>query len=209
MRCVSVPILILQIRGRAYGTRTCTLLLPLFLNSAERKGSSCAWRPALAVEENWPSAATVGRVGSVQSGLGGKGRGREARAAHLAVSAAGDSGMEEIYAKFVSQKINKTRWRPVPAGSLQTAETFATGSWDNEVPPTPGPGSPRLLPPSRNRAPASRARILSPFRSCRRPPSPRVPIWASVALSPPESPTVFLSLDSRCVRIGPVPSPLF
>lgn len=40
--------------------------------------------------------------------------------------------MEEIYAKFVSQKISKTRWRPVPSGSLQTTETFATGSWDNE-----------------------------------------------------------------------------
>uniref|UniRef100_A0A8C9A4A4 Nucleoporin 43 n=1 Tax=Prolemur simus TaxID=1328070 RepID=A0A8C9A4A4_PROSS len=40
--------------------------------------------------------------------------------------------MEEIYAKFVSQKISKTRWRPVPPGSLQTAETFVTGSWDNE-----------------------------------------------------------------------------
>lgn len=42
--------------------------------------------------------------------------------------------MEEIYAKFVSQKISKTRWRPVPSGSLQTTEIFATGSWDNEVP---------------------------------------------------------------------------
>ncbi|EPY80639.1 nucleoporin Nup43 [Camelus ferus] len=41
--------------------------------------------------------------------------------------------MEEIYAKFVSQKISKTRWRPLPPGSLQTAETFATGSWDNEL----------------------------------------------------------------------------
>uniref|UniRef100_A0A8C0RIR8 Nucleoporin 43 n=2 Tax=Canis lupus familiaris TaxID=9615 RepID=A0A8C0RIR8_CANLF len=40
--------------------------------------------------------------------------------------------MEDIYAKFVSQKISKTRWRPVPAGSLQTADTFAAGSWDNE-----------------------------------------------------------------------------
>uniref|UniRef100_A0A2K5DRY4 Nucleoporin 43 n=1 Tax=Aotus nancymaae TaxID=37293 RepID=A0A2K5DRY4_AOTNA len=40
--------------------------------------------------------------------------------------------MEEIYAKFVSQKISKTRWQPLPPGSLQTAETFATGSWDNE-----------------------------------------------------------------------------
>lgn len=41
-------------------------------------------------------------------------------------------GMEEIDAKFVSQKIHKTRWRPLPPGSLQTVETFATGSWDNE-----------------------------------------------------------------------------
>lgn len=32
----------------------------------------------------------------------------------------------------MSQKISKTRWRPVPSGSLQTTETFATGSWDNE-----------------------------------------------------------------------------
>uniref|UniRef100_A0A286XH74 Uncharacterized protein n=1 Tax=Cavia porcellus TaxID=10141 RepID=A0A286XH74_CAVPO len=40
--------------------------------------------------------------------------------------------MESICAKFVSQKISKTRWRPLPAGSLQTTETFATGSWDNE-----------------------------------------------------------------------------
>uniref|UniRef100_A0A7N4NZB6 Nucleoporin 43 n=1 Tax=Sarcophilus harrisii TaxID=9305 RepID=A0A7N4NZB6_SARHA len=40
--------------------------------------------------------------------------------------------MEEIFAKFVSQKISKTRWRPVPPGSLQPAETFVTGSWDNE-----------------------------------------------------------------------------
>lgn len=65
----------------------------------------------------------------------------------------GDFGMEEIYAKFVSQKISKTRWRPVPSGSLQTAETFATGSWDNEVAhprarelPSPfsGPRVPRL-----------------------------------------------------------------
>ncbi|XP_006891704.1 PREDICTED: nucleoporin Nup43-like [Elephantulus edwardii] len=40
--------------------------------------------------------------------------------------------MKDIYAKFVSQKISKTRWRPLPSGSLQTAEIFATGSWDNE-----------------------------------------------------------------------------
>ena len=62
--------------------------------------------------------------------------------------------MEEIYAKFVSQKISKTRWRPLPPGSLQTAETFATGSWDNEVPLRPA-WSPCYLLPSRNRAPVS------------------------------------------------------
>ncbi|XP_049645349.1 nucleoporin Nup43 [Suncus etruscus] len=40
--------------------------------------------------------------------------------------------MDDLSAKFVAQKIGKARWRPLPPGSLQTAETFATGSWDNE-----------------------------------------------------------------------------
>ncbi|MEE6511815.1 hypothetical protein FKM82_018620 [Ascaphus truei] len=40
--------------------------------------------------------------------------------------------MEDKYAKFVSQKISKTRWRPVSASSLQQPDVFATGSWDNE-----------------------------------------------------------------------------
>uniref|UniRef100_A0A6I8NSL2 Nucleoporin 43 n=1 Tax=Ornithorhynchus anatinus TaxID=9258 RepID=A0A6I8NSL2_ORNAN len=40
--------------------------------------------------------------------------------------------MEPLYAKFVSQKISKARWRPPPAGTLHPADTFATGSWDNE-----------------------------------------------------------------------------
>uniref|UniRef100_A0A8C8SG56 Nucleoporin 43 n=1 Tax=Pelusios castaneus TaxID=367368 RepID=A0A8C8SG56_9SAUR len=40
--------------------------------------------------------------------------------------------MEDFSAKFVSQKISKTRWRPVPAAALQPPELFATGSWDNE-----------------------------------------------------------------------------
>lgn len=71
--------------------------------------------------------------------------------------------MEEIYAKFVSQKISKTRWRPVPPGSLQTADTFAAGSWDNEVPPLLG--EKLLLPPfSWNRAaggPRASSRLLA------------------------------------------------
>ncbi|XP_074846497.1 nucleoporin Nup43 isoform X1 [Carettochelys insculpta] len=40
--------------------------------------------------------------------------------------------MEDFAAKFVSQKISKTRWRPVPTAVLQPPELFATGSWDNE-----------------------------------------------------------------------------
>lgn len=37
--------------------------------------------------------------------------------------------MEGTNAKYVSQKISKTRWRP---GSSYTPDVFATGSWDNE-----------------------------------------------------------------------------
>lgn len=40
--------------------------------------------------------------------------------------------MESINAKYVSQKINKTRWRPVSQSTLQQPDIFVTGSWDNE-----------------------------------------------------------------------------
>lgn len=40
--------------------------------------------------------------------------------------------MENMVAKYVSQKISKTRWRPVPPSSLQQPDVFAAGSWDNE-----------------------------------------------------------------------------
>ncbi|NXN91523.1 NUP43 protein, partial [Rhinopomastus cyanomelas] len=40
--------------------------------------------------------------------------------------------MEDVNAKFVSQKISRTRWRPLPAAALQAPDVFATGSWDNE-----------------------------------------------------------------------------
>ncbi|KAM4694525.1 nucleoporin Nup43 [Discoglossus pictus] len=40
--------------------------------------------------------------------------------------------MEDKVAKFVSQKISKTRWRPISASTLQQPDVFATGSWDNE-----------------------------------------------------------------------------
>lgn len=41
--------------------------------------------------------------------------------------------MESVNAKYVSQKISKTRWRPVSHSSLQQPDIFVTGSWDNEV----------------------------------------------------------------------------
>lgn len=41
--------------------------------------------------------------------------------------------MESINAKYVSQKISKTRWKPVSYSTLQQPDVFATGSWDNEV----------------------------------------------------------------------------
>lgn len=40
--------------------------------------------------------------------------------------------MDGTLAKYVSQKISKTRWRPVSSSTLQQPEVFATGSWDNE-----------------------------------------------------------------------------
>lgn len=57
--------------------------------------------------------------------------------------------MDDLSAKFVAQKIGKARWRPLPPGSLQTADTFATGSWDNEVHPRARPVArpPLPLPP--------------------------------------------------------------
>ena len=41
--------------------------------------------------------------------------------------------MAEVYAKFVSQKISKIRWRPSEQQGLQHSNIFATGSWDNDV----------------------------------------------------------------------------
>lgn len=41
--------------------------------------------------------------------------------------------MDSINAKYVSEKISKTRWRPVSQSSLQQPDVFVTGSWDNQV----------------------------------------------------------------------------
>jgi len=69
--------------------------------------------------------------------------------------------MEEVCARFVSQKISKARWRPLPAAALQPPDLFATGSWDNEVarrgPPRRAAAVPRLGPLSRRERPRAGA----------------------------------------------------
>lgn len=111
--------------------------------------------------------------GPPNQGSAGRG-GREWRALRC-WQYCGDYGMEEIYAKFVSQKISKTRWRPVPSGSLQTAETFATGSWDNEV------AHPRAREPPVAAANSLAFQIPSPFSGPRSP--SRAPNHPSVVCS--------------------------
>lgn len=105
--------------------------------------------------------------------------------------------MEEIYAKFVSQKISKTRWRPLSSGSLQTAETFATGSWDNEVPLLPGQGAPASSLPPRTAPPAASARTLSDSSFSR--PSLNACLMLGCPVSQSHRWCVCLSLESRCV----------
>lgn len=41
--------------------------------------------------------------------------------------------MADIGAKFVSQKINKIRWKNFTKNTLTGPDTFITGSWDDEV----------------------------------------------------------------------------
>lgn len=41
--------------------------------------------------------------------------------------------MADIGAKFVSQKINKLRWKNFVNNTLDGPDTFVTGSWDDEV----------------------------------------------------------------------------
>lgn len=40
--------------------------------------------------------------------------------------------MESTNAKYVSQKVSSTRWRPVSSSTLQQPDVFAVGSWDNQ-----------------------------------------------------------------------------
>lgn len=149
MHYASVLILILQIMTRFCSTGTHIYCLsvhkrlgeeehPSFLSQA--CGSRTADGKELALRSHRPPR-------NVPPNEGSAGRGVATRARACSPCLPWFSfDMEEIYAKFVSQKINKTRWRPVPPGSLQTAETFATGSWDNEVPPLPGQEAPASSP---------------------------------------------------------------
>ncbi len=41
--------------------------------------------------------------------------------------------MAGTFTKFVSQKINKIRWRSTSKQVIQQSDVFATGSWDNDV----------------------------------------------------------------------------
>ena len=43
------------------------------------------------------------------------------------------SGNTSSFAKFVSQKVNKIRWKPKANQFIVESKEFATGSWDNEV----------------------------------------------------------------------------
>ena len=35
--------------------------------------------------------------------------------------------------KYVGHKVSKVRWKPQPSGAIQSSDTFATGSWEDEV----------------------------------------------------------------------------
>lgn len=72
--------------------------------------------------------------------------------------------MEDVCAKFVSQKISKTRWRPLPAAALQPPDLFATGSWDNEVAGGPAGRPGGAARPSRRGPPPPRPPEPPPLR---------------------------------------------
>lgn len=35
--------------------------------------------------------------------------------------------------KYVGHKVSKVQWKPLPSGSIQSSDIFASGSWDDEV----------------------------------------------------------------------------
>ncbi len=45
----------------------------------------------------------------------------------------GTEVMAEPVTKYVGYKVSKVRWKPQPAGSIEGSDTFASGSWDDEV----------------------------------------------------------------------------
>lgn len=72
--------------------------------------------------------------------------------------------MEDVSAKFVSQKISRTRWRPLPAAALQPPDLFATGSWDNEVPAGRARRRGATFPPELGAGGGGTPRHLGPLR---------------------------------------------
>lgn len=35
--------------------------------------------------------------------------------------------------KYVGHKVSKVRWKPQPSGAIQSSDTFASASWEDEV----------------------------------------------------------------------------
>lgn len=104
-------------------------------------------RPGLSLRARRRAAANQ----RARRGTGGSGRGAGA-------------AMEDVSAKFVSQKISRTRWRPLPAAALQPPDVFATGSWDNEVPAGRPQRRGATFPPGRGAGGGGTPRRLGPLR---------------------------------------------
>ncbi len=41
--------------------------------------------------------------------------------------------MADPVTKYVGYKVSTVRWRPQPTGSIESSDTFVSGSWDDEV----------------------------------------------------------------------------
>ena len=43
------------------------------------------------------------------------------------------SGSLDPVVKYVTGKVSKVRWKPVPSGFIGSSDVFVSGSWDEEV----------------------------------------------------------------------------
>ena len=43
------------------------------------------------------------------------------------------SGSIDPVVKYVTGKVSKVRWKPLPSGSIGSSDVFVSGSWDEEV----------------------------------------------------------------------------